>query len=67
MNSATSFMNLPSSQKSVRAFRETGPRSENECAKHRIYFSQEKGSLENRLVYDKHAPPKISWTTPGLG
>ena len=61
MNSATSFMNLPSSQKSVRAFRE------NECAKHRIYFSQEKGSLENRLVYDKHAPPKISWSTPGLG
>ena len=59
MNSATSFMNLPSSQKSVRAFRETGPRSENECAKHRIFFSQEKGSLENRLVYDKHAPPKL--------
>lgn len=67
MNSATSFMNLPSSQKSVRAFRETSPRSENECAKHRIYFSQEKGSLENRLVYDKHVPPKISWSTPGLG
>lgn len=68
MNSATSFMNLPSSQKSVRAFRETSPRSENECTKHRIYFSQEKGSLENRLVYDKHAPPQnfLEYSRPGL-
>ena len=30
------------------------------------FFGQQEGALENRLVYDIRAPPKISWSSPGL-